>query len=647
MGYFKLEKSILKNTQRAISLELLDANKQGAYMGMSVTGCNTRKYHGLLVAPIKSFGNGNHVLLSSLDESVILNGVEFRLGMHQYGTDTYMPSGNKYQCSLTYDKNPCLVYRVANVVLSKELMLSTSESRVFVKYTVLDAADDLCIRFTPNLAFRSVDALCQANYNATTDFKSVDNGISTCLYSGYPSLFLQFSKENVFVTKPSWNRGIEYFKEKWRGYNYKEDLFVPGYFELNLKKGESVVFSAGLNEVEGGNLLFDFSHELSKKKENTNIKETLRNSASRFFFKKGARELYMRAGFPWFPCRARDMFVALPGITLPFDDAKTFDTVMSSVTSGIQTFVEGKGNKTIMSDFDNPDIFLWVVRAIQQYAEKYGNKTAWIKYESLLSSIMSFIKNGKHPLIEAHENGLLYVKDGWRRPITWMNATAPNGMPITPRSGYVVEINALWYNALRFYASICKDLNHYETANEYNEIADQLRLSFTPVFWNGTYLFDFVDGDHHETSVRPNMLFAVCLPYSPLDEIQKKMVVDMSTKELLTPKGLRSLSPKSNNYHGWCGGDQVTRDYEAFQGAVYPWLIGAYVDAYLKVYQNNGFDFAKRSLVAFTGELFNDCLGTLSEMYDATQPFTGRGGVSYLMNVAEVIRSFDMMEQYK
>ncbi|MBO4332905.1 MAG: glycogen debranching enzyme N-terminal domain-containing protein [Paludibacteraceae bacterium] len=646
MGYFKLDKSILRNTQRAISLELLDANKQGAYISMSVPGCNTRKYHGLLVVPIKNMGSTNHVLLSTLDESIVLNGVEFRIGMHQYGENNFTPNGNKYLCGLTYDRVPCLTYHLADVILSKELVLSTVESRVYIRYTLLDSKADVLFRFNPNLAFRNVDTLCQANYNATTDYKEIDNGITTCLYSGYPSLSMQFSRNVRFVSKPSWNRGIEYFNEKWRGYNFKEDLFVPGYFTLSLKKGESVVFTAGLEEVNSASIMSQYRAEMNKKGENSDVKQTLRNSVSKFFLKKSSKELYLRAGFPWFGCRARDMFIALPGVTLPFDDAKTFDSIMNSAIPGIQSFIEGKGNKTKMEGLDNPDVLLWVVRALQLYAEKYGEEQTWLKYDKILTSIMTFLKGGKHPLIECHENGLLYVKEGWNRPVTWMNAIAPNGNPITPRSGYVIEINALWYNVMRFYANMAQHLNMYDVANEYNDFADALRLSFTPVFWNGTYLFDFVDGDHHENSVRPNMLFAVSLPYSPLDEIQKKMVVDMSTKELLTPKGVRSLSPKSNNYHGWCGGDQVTRDYEAFQGAVYPWLMGAYVEAYLKVYQQNGYDFAKRSLVAFTGELFNDCLGTLSEMYDATQPFTGRGGMSYLINISEVIRAFYVVENY-
>lgn len=648
MGYLKLDKSILKNTQRAISLELLDANRTGAYMSMSVTGCNTRKYHGLLVSPIKSLGNTNHVLLSSLDESVVLNGVEFRLGMHQYGDDNYVPSGNKYLCNLSYDKVPCLIYRVANVVLSKEMLISSTENRVMVRYTILDSTEDVNMHFNPSLAFRSVDALCQANYNATTDCRPVNNGISTCLYSGYPDLFLQFSRNVEFISKPSWNRGIVYFKEQWRGYNYKEDLFTPGFFDITLKKGESVVFSAGLNKIENpSSLLSSFSSELNKKGDNDNVKNTLRNSASKFFIKKNSKEVYLKAGFPWFGCRARDMFIALPGMTLPFTDTKMFDSVMTSVLPGIQAFIEGKGNKTIMSDLDNPDILLWIVLGIQYYSEVVSKEQTWKKYGEFVSSILSFIKTDKHPLIECHENGLLYVKGGWNRPITWMNSVAPNGYPITPRSGYVVEINALWYNALKFYSDLASSLNKYEESAKFNDVAESLHINFTPIFWNGTYLFDFVDGDHHENSVRPNMLFAVSLQYSPLDEIQKKMVVDMATKELLTPKGIRSLSPKSNNYHGWCGGDQVTRDYEAFQGAVYPWLMGAYVDAYLKVYQQQGLDFAKRSVVAFSSEIFNDCLGTISEMYDATQPFVGRGGSSYLINVAEIIRSFSVIDNYK
>jgi predicted glycogen debranching enzyme len=648
MSYFKFGTSILKNTQRAISMELLDSNKLGAYTSTTVAGCNTRKYHGLLSVPLKNLGESNHVLISSLDESVLLNGKEFKLGMHKFANDHYEPQGNKYLCSMTYDKVPCLTYRLGGTLFTKEILLSSTENRVMVRFTLLDAGQtNTCIRFSPTLAFRSVNSLCQANYNVTTNYQHIENGISICLYTGYPELSMQFSKPVTFISKPSWMRGVEYLKEQWRGYDFKEDLFVPGYFQLEMSIGESIVFTSGLTETKVDGLLHTFSLEVDKKPNNSNPKSSLRNAALKCFLRKSAREIYPKAGFHWFGCRARDLFMSLPGFTIPFDDKKTFESVINSMIPSINDFMEGKGNKTEMPDFDNPDIFLLIIRDIQIYASKYGLEGAWANFGGLIRNLMDYMKGGKHPLTEIHDNGMLYVREGWQRPITWMNAKMANGQPITPRSGYVVEINALWHNALRFVAELSKKINDDTYALQLNEIADNQRNNFTPVFWNGTYLFDFVDGDHHEVSVRPNMLFAVALPYSPLDEIQKKMVLDMSTKELLTPKGLRTLSPHSQNYHGWCGGNQETRDNAAFQGAVYPWLMGTYIDAYLKVYKQSGFDFAKRSLMAFAEELKQNCIGTLSEMYDATQPFTARGGTSFLMNVAEICRAFDSIENYK
>lgn len=645
MSFLRIDKSVLRNTPRAITMEILETNKLGTYSSMSIAGCNTRKYHGLFVSPVKNLGNDLHVLLSSLDESVVLDGVEFRLGLHQYQRG-FEPEGNKYLLQLSYDKVPCFLYKIGDVVLSKELLVVSSESRVLVRYTLLkSSSNSISLSFKPNLVFRNVNTLCQSNFNATTGCTKIDNGVYTCLYSGYPNLYMQFNHKVEFVSRPEWNLNVEYYHEQNRGYNFREDLFSPGFFSLNLSEGQSVVFSAGLSEIETKDLNLLFEEELDKKLPNDSFKSTLRNSALKMVLKKGTKEIYLKSGYPWFGCKARDMFVSLPGITLPFGDYKMFESVMNSVSSTISGFIDGKGNKTILGDFDHPDVLLWIVRAVQLYSEKKGIEETWQKYGDLLLRIVGFYKEGKHPLVESHKNGLIYVKEGWRRPITWMEALTPDSMPITPRSGYVVEINSLWYNSLRFVAQILDKVNDHKQAKELNDVADKLRGSFSAVFWNETYLFDFVDGNHKELSVRPNMLFAVALTYSPLDEVQKKLVVDMATKELLTPNGIRSLSPHSQNYHGFCGGDQVTRDYEAFQGGVYPWLMGAYVDAYLKVYHESGLDFVQKAMGAFTQELFGGCLGTLSEMYDATQPFLGRGGMSYLMNIAEILRATSVLEK--
>ena len=257
---------------------------------------------------------------------------------------------------------------------------------------------------------------------------------------------------------------------------------------------------------------------------------------------------------------------------------------------------------------------------------------------------MDFILNQRHPNLSLHANGLLYIR-GWERALTWMNSTF-NGRPITPRSGYVVEINALWYNALRYSAELAKEEGEEPLAQTWEACADKVKENFAAIFWNGYYLYDFVDGYHKELSVRPNMIFAVSLTYSPLDNKMKKAVLDITTKELLTPKGLRSLSPKSPNYHGTCEGSQIDRDFAAFQGAVWPWLMGAYLEGYLKVYKNSGISFAERTMFGFEEEMYLNCIGSISEMYDGNPPFRGRGGVSFAMNVAEILRLQKLLKKY-
>ena len=253
--------------------------------------------------------------------------------------------------------------------------------------------------------------------------------------------------------------------------------------------------------------------------------------------------------------------------------------------------------------------------------------------------IVDFIKSGKHTNIELTYNGLLYIH-GWEKPMTWMNSVGVDGKPITPRSGWTVEINALWYDTLKFTAELTEN-------NIYDQFADNVGDNFAAIFWNGSYLFDFVDGDHFERSVRPNMLWAVALKYSPLNGDQQKAVVDMATKELLTPKGIRSLSPYSNNFHWNGAGGQQGRDYAAFQGAVYPWLMGAYIESYLRVYKQSGYSFAEKSMHGLEDEMFNNTIGTYSEMYDGMAPYKSSEGMSYGINVCEMIRAEHILGKFE
>lgn len=338
------------------------------------------------------------------------------------------------------------------------------------------------------------------------------------------------------------------------------------------------------------------------------------------------------------------MFISLPGVSVAMDDLSGFEKVMATMIPDIRNLINGKPQIREVKGLDDPDVLLWVVWAIQEYAKATSGEQAWRMYGDILKEIIEFILSQKHPNLVVHDNGLLFT-DGWERPGTWMDAVC-DGHPITPRSGYVVEINALWYNALRFVSELSSASGGDYYSEKLNVFADKVKESFSPVFWTGFYLYDFVCGDHREESVRPNMLWAVSLKYSPLENNQKKSIVDISTKELLTPKGLRSLSPKSQNYHGNCDGSQRDRDHAAFQGAVWPWLIGTYIEAYLNVYKRSGFSFAERTIIGFEEEMSVGCIGTLSEMYDGNPPFRGRGGISYAMNVAEVLRVLKILKNY-
>lgn len=645
MGYLNFDKSLLSNLEESLSKEMLSTNKSGAYHCTTIIGCNTRKYHGLLTLPIKSKDDNNHVLLSSFDETVVQHGAEFNLGIHKYGGDNFSPRGHKYMREFNCDVVPYCIYRVGGVLLAKEKVFISYENRILIKYTLIDAHSQTTLRFRPFLAFRDVNSLCVENDNANTTYKEVKSGISMCLYPGYPDLYMQFNKEPKFISCPTWNKGIEYSKEQERGYAYKEDLFVPGYFEVPIQKGESFIFSAGISEVDVDSLDDIYRDEISKSTPRSSFFNCLKYSTQQFFNRKNPEELYLLAGYPWFKCRARDMFISLPGVSLTSDDLTGFEKIMQTIIPAIYQFMKGEQIESDVKELDQPDVLLWAIWALQEYAKESGVENMWKSYGQLLKDIIEFIVKQKHPNLFLHENGLLYV-NGWEKAVTWMNSTF-NGRPITPRSGYVVEINALWYNALRFTAELAGSFGEAYLADSLSAYAERAKESFSSVFWNGVYLYDFVADSYKEQSVRPNMIFAVSLAYSPLDNKQKKSILDITTKELLTPKGLRSLSPKSPNYHGTCEGSQVDRDFSSFQGAVWPWLMGAYIEAYLRIYKLSGVSFAERSLIGFEEEMYLNCIGSISEMYDANPPFKGRGGISFAMNVAEILRILKVLKSFK
>ncbi len=645
MSYLKFEKTFMTNLDETLTREILRTNRSGAYHCTTIVDCNTRKYHGLLVVPVPELDDENHVLISSLDTTVIQHGAEFNLGVHQYWGNNFSPRGHKYIRTYDCDKVPTTIYRVGGVVLKKEKLLEHHENRILIRYTLMDAHSETTLRLQPYLAFRSVRQFTHQNNQANQDYSLVENGIRTCMYAGYPDLYMQLSKENQFVSRPDWYRGFEYFKEKERGYDANEDLYVPGYFEFTIKKGESVVFAAGTKEARVPQLRRIFASEAGARTPRDNFYHCLKNSAHQFHNKQD-RAHYILAGYPWFKCRARDMFVSLPGLTLSIGENFEFESAMVTAERTIMDFIKGRPRKYQVYELEKPDVLLWAIWAVQQYAKSTSMEKAMQSYGKLVNDIIDFIRKNRHQNMFFRPNGLISI-NGKDSAETWMNSTCM-GRPVVARTGFVVEINALWYNALCFAADLNRQAGDSKRADKLSALAFAVGQSFLQTFVNQYgYLYDYVDENTPDWSVRPNMVIAAALDYSPLDVRQKKSIVDYCTKELLTPKGLRSLSPVSPGYNPYYAGPQRERDLAYHQGTAWPWLMGFYFEAYLKVFRRSGLSFVERQLIGYEEEMTSHCVGSIPELFDGNPPFKGRGAVSFAMNVAELLRTIKRLNEFE
>ncbi|MBQ0085781.1 MAG: glycogen debranching enzyme N-terminal domain-containing protein [Prevotella sp.] len=645
MGYLRFEKALMTNLEYSLKKEYLRTNRTGAYASSTIVDCNTRKYHGLLVTHAPDVGPGRFVLLSTLDVSVEQHGALFNLGIHKYGGNVFSPTGHKYIREFDGDCILTTTYRVGGVVLKKELILQKDEDRILLRYTLTESTGGgVKLRFQPYMAFRSVRTYTHENGAASREYENIDNGISMSMYNKFPTLFMQLSKQNEFVYAPDWYRGVEYPKEQERGYATQEDLYVPGYFVVPMRKGESIIFAAGTSEYASDKLKRLFEEEAAKQDKWDNYYHCLKSSAHQFHFTNNNNS-YILSGYPWFDCRARDEFIALPGLTLSTGETEYFEECMKTAQKAIKDFIKNTKKTVSLRELDRPDVFLWVIWAIQQYAKHVGTDVCKKKYGKLVTDIIDFIMSNKHPNLELHKNGLVST-NGRDIAMTWMNSSNDNRHPILPRSGYVVEFNALWYNALMF-ANDLLSSSGKEKSKIYTKTAEKCKSSFIPTFLNEHgYLYDYVDGFAIDWSVRPNMIFAVAFDYSPLDDNQKKNVLDICTRELLTPKGIRSLSPKSGGYNPLYVGPQHERDYAYHQGTAWPWLEGFYLEACLKVYKRSRLSFVQRQIIGFEEEIAYHAIGTIPELFDGNPPFHGRGAYAFAINVAELLRINEIISQF-
>ena len=645
MSYIQFDKSQLINLEYSLNKEVIRTNRAGTYSCTTLVGCNTRKYHGLLISPISNFDNKHHVLLSSFDETVIQNEQSFNLGIHKYEGDNYVPKGHKYIRDFNIEQTPQITYRVGNVVLQKTSLLVEKEEQILIKYDLLEAGLPVMMQFRPFLAFRNFHDLSKSNMFVNKKIRHVPNGIKCRMYDGFPYLNLQFSKEPEFIPVPDWYYNIEYLKEQERGYDYKEDLYVPGYFELSLKSGDSIVFSASLKEASPSGLKRKFTTDLNKHPTRYSFRECLITAADQFFVKK-EKETQIVGGYPWYGTMRREAFLALPGLTLSTDNEPLFKLVLDTMLKKIKNCLLKETLREHDNDLLSADIPLWAIWDIQQYY-LYGGDHKWIweRYAKTIRSIIKCYRDGLSGLFKLEKNGLIDIYE-YGTPLTWMDSILYS-KPVLNRAGFVVEINALWYNALKFVIELAEKNRDSRYANQLKPVAEEAGKSFIDIFWdeNKKYLADSVFNSQRDMAVRASQVIAVSMKFSPLSNEMKKSVLDIAQKELLTPRGLRTLSPKNPKYQGRHLGSPEQRETAIHQGTVFPWLFQHFAEAYLSIHGKSGITFVKKIVAGFEEEMNEGTIGTLSEIYEGDPPHTGKGSISYAPSVAAILRVLDMLEK--
>lgn len=639
MTYISFNKQQLVNLEFTMDKEILRSNKLGAFYNTTIIGCNTRKYHGLLVVPQPRLDNNNHVLLSGIDETIIVNKEELHLGVHEYKDGTVAPRGHKYLRAFSIEPIPILTYRVGSTILNKEYIFADDEARILIRYEVKNTAQPIIMRFQPFLAFRNVHILTHENYDANRKYVSIKNGASWQMYNDYDPLCLQFSKNVEYIHAPQWYHNVFYIREFERGYDAVEDLYVPGFFEMTLVEGDSIVLSAGLKEKNPSTYQHLFDSQKRIRIPYDSFEHCLQNSGQQFIIrdKKGTR---MFAGFPWFGSCGRDILLSIPGLILPCGDDKTFKKLLKYLIDRMKgPFFPHKYYQKALyyTAVDSP---LWLFYDLQKYESmlKKSKKTIWKNYRDVICKILNSFIEGTDFDVKVKENGLLYAGNE-NVALTWMNVFC-DGKPWTSRTGLDIEVNALWYNALCYTVNLLKEVDKNNPyLPKWREIANKIEKSYTSCFYDKKLdvFYDFVNDEEKNDMVRPNMLIAISLPYCPLKNDLKKKIFDIIRSELLTIRGLRSLSPRSEQYRGITIGNHRERETAYHMGTVFPWLIMPYADAAINLYGKTALPYLEDLYKGFEEAIKDNGIGSISEIYDGNPPHEARGCISQSTSVAAVL----------
>ena len=642
MAFLKFNKAELVNLEYSLRREIILANKTGAYCNTSIVTCNTRRYHGLLAVPVDRFGGDQYLLLSSVDESVVLRGKRFNLGIHCYG-DIYEPRGHKYIIDFDADPVPTITYKIGSIVFTKSIVLVPDNDQVLIKYELVSAPSEVELQLKPFLAFRRVHDLTGENGAARTGWKDIQNGVAFNMYEGFPDLNLQVSDSKAtFHALSYWYKGITYSDEYRRGFDCREDLYVPGSFVLTLTPGQSVVFSAAaVDPVNATSLKRKFTTAVGKIGPITSFHDQLARTADLFIRHRGGKK-QITAGFSWsYTGLLRETLVSLAGLTLyAKDDPKEFEEILDNL---IEDEKERLYRRT--TQVESP---LYMAVTLQQYIAYTGReKHAWTKYGDVLKKIIESYAPGRRNEVAMQPNGLLWAQmDGVA--LSWMNAYI-GGRAVTERAGYQVETNAMWYNAICFALDMESKYGKTSFSDEWSQIKSLIESSFKETFWDPSagFLADYVDNYGRHMDLRPNQLWAISMDYCPVDDEVVSSVMRVISSELVTRRGIRSLSPRDSRYKGVYEGSQVERDLAFHNGCAFPYLLAQYCYVCFRMMGKNFIKKAEWLTEGFYKDLSKHGVGSFSELYDGDPPHEPHGAISSALATAALLNVNYLIEKYR
>ncbi|RME00337.1 MAG: glycogen debranching protein [Calditrichaeota bacterium] len=631
---------------QALQQEWLETNGLGGWASSTVAGAHTRRYHGLLVAATRP-PVGRVVMISKLDETLVLENERAELGCNQY-PDAIHPKGYTFLQRFERGLFPEFEFRVGEVLLRKTIAAINGENTTLVLYQVLAAPRPFTLELQPFVAARDFHSLTHANPHITTEAQFKQDVLCVTPYAGIPPVYLRVPGAK-FVHEPQWYYNFEYRKEQARGLDFREDLFTYGHFAVRMEKGSRLGVILSTDPPTGRQAFTLFNREKRRRQKlwvnlsgTAPLVQTLVLAADQFLVRRENRLRSVIAGYHWFSDWGRDTMIALPGLCLVtgrFTEAKKIlQAFAAHVDRGMlpNRFPDGDSPP----EYNTVDATLWYFVAIYKYFQ-YTRDLRFIKNKllPLLQEILDWHDRGTRYNIHVDQDGLLYAGEPGVQ-LTWMDAKIGDWV-VTPRQGKAVEVNALWYNALRIFAELLQSAGLQNNARHYAGRAQKVKHKFRKAFWyaNGGYLYDVIDGEYRDATFRPNQIFALSLPFPLFSGAKARRILQLVEEKLLTPVGLRSLAPESPGYQPVYTGDPYARDAAYHQGTVWGWLLGPYMTALVRLRGQRGRARAKKLLQQLAAHVYKEAgVGTISEIFDAEPPHRPRGCIAQAWSVAEILR---------